>query len=164
MQIKYKKQDKVHIIFFVLMIVTAIIIFLFSSQDGKKSTSTSDNFIKQIVKIIYGNDIDEAKLEEITDDLSFYIRKLAHFTIYTIFGINAFGFINTFNITLKRKILFAILIGALYASSDEFHQLFSIGRSASIKDVGIDCLGVAFGILLINITIYVKNNLDKKKE
>ena len=35
MQIKYKKQDKVRIIFFVLMIVTAIIIFLFSSQDGK---------------------------------------------------------------------------------------------------------------------------------
>ena len=161
---KYTKQEKVRIVFFILMIITAIIIFIFSSQNGKKSTSTSDSFIKQIVKIIYGNNLDNINLEEITDNLSFYIRKLAHFTIYTIFGLNTFGFINTFNITKKRKILYTILIGVLYAVSDEFHQLFSEGRSASIKDVGIDSLGVCFGILIINITIYVKNCLDKKKE
>ena len=34
----------------------------------------------------------------------------------------------------------------LYAISDEFHQFFVYGRSASPMDVGIDLLGAALGI------------------
>ena len=162
MQQNIKKIKTRRIIFLVLMIITAITIFIFSSQDGEKSTSTSDNFIKQIVKIFKGNDINELELEEITDNISFYIRKLAHFTIYTIFGITTFGFINTFEIDKKKKIIIAILIGAIYASTDEFHQLFSSGRSASIVDVCIDTSGVLFGILLAQLSIYIFSKIKVK--
>lgn len=40
------------------------------------------------------------------------------------------------------------LTGALYAASDEFHQLFVPGRSGQISDVLLDSAGVCFGVLL----------------
>jgi VanZ family protein len=36
----------------------------------------------------------------------------------------------------------------LYAATDEFHQSFVPGRSAQVKDVGIDALGALVGLLL----------------
>ena len=164
---KTEKLKKARIIFLILMIITAITIFIFSSQDGEKSTATSDGFIKKIVTIIKGENIEEEELQKITDQISFYVRKMAHFTIYTIFGITTYGFINTYKIKLNKKILISLLIGIIYASSDEFHQLFSNGRSASIKDVGIDTLGVIVGILLMHAIykiIQKVKNKDKNKD
>ena len=42
-----------------------------------------------------------------------------------------------------------IVIGILYAASDEFHQSFSPGRTPKVTDVYIDTLGVILGILLV---------------
>lgn len=57
-----------------------------------------------------------------------------------------------------------MLVGVLYAASDEFHQSFVPGRGPSIVDVGIDSLGVLTGILavLIIISIYRALKSDKK--
>ena len=57
-----------------------------------------------------------------------------------------------------------MLVGALYAASDEFHQSFVPGRGPSIIDVGIDSLGVFTGILgvLIIISIYIALKSDQK--
>ena len=55
-----------------------------------------------------------------------------------------------------------MLFGCLYATSDEFHQKFSNGRTASSKDVCIDTLGVLFGIglymLVKKIIITIKEH------
>ena len=74
------------------------------------------------------------------------------------------GFINTFIISKKRKILLSFLFGIIYAITDEFHQLFSSGRTAKILDVGIDTLGVGFGILIISIIIYLIKRKNGKPE
>ena len=42
----------------------------------------------------------------------------------------------------------AFVLGALYAVSDELHQMFVAGRMGSPLDVGIDTVGVACGVLL----------------
>src|SRR6476620_3341841 len=47
----------------------------------------------------------------------------------------------------------AILFVALYASTDEFHQLFVPTREASVKDVCLDTLGAAGGIILIRLLV-----------
>ena len=62
---------------------------------------------------------------------------------------------DTKKISLKKQIGITMLFGYLYATSDEFHQMFSNGRTASPKDVCIDTLGVLFGIGICYI-----NNLD----
>ena len=49
----------------------------------------------------------------------------------------------------------AILLGMLYAISDEIHQGFSPGRSPRIADVYIDTLGVILGTLLILLVIKI---------
>jgi hypothetical protein len=42
----------------------------------------------------------------------------------------------------------ALLVGVLYAVSDELHQVFVPGRAGSPLDVAIDAVGVALGVAL----------------
>jgi VanZ family protein len=47
----------------------------------------------------------------------------------------------------RRRVMFAALLAVLYAASDEFHQQFTPGRSASVGDVGIDGVGALVGAM-----------------
>ena len=50
----------------------------------------------------------------------------------------------------------------VYASTDEIHQTFIIGREGSIRDVCIDSLGGLIGIaILIFINRYLSNRKKK---
>ena len=158
-------------IFAILTIATCIIIFIFSGQDGEKSGLTSRGFVRQIIEITGVMDnLNETEKEDLIENCQFAVRKLAHFSIYTILGINILGFINTYKkISLKKQIGITLLFGCLYATSDEFHQMFSNGRTASPKDVGIDTLGVLFGIgiyLLVKkiITTIKEHKLEVRKQ
>jgi VanZ family protein len=68
------------------------------------------------------------------------LRKLAHLTEYAILGALLVR-------ALARPSL-AILLGALYAASDEVHQHFVRGRHAAWYDVLIDTVGVTIGVIL----------------
>jgi VanZ family protein len=68
------------------------------------------------------------------------LRKLAHLTEYAILGALLVR-------ALARPSL-AILLGALYAASDEVHQHFVRGRHAAWYDVVIDTVGVTVGVIL----------------
>lgn len=48
----------------------------------------------------------------------------------------------------RRRYLLAVLLASLYGLSDEFHQSFVPGRSATLFDVGIDALGAALAVCL----------------
>ncbi len=48
------------------------------------------------------------------------------------------------------------LLGALYAATDELHQVFVPGRMGSPLDVAIDVVGVAGGVLLWQRTLGVR--------
>lgn len=149
------------IIFAILTITTFATIFIFSSQNGNISGDTSRGFTRKIVEILrIDKNLSESEKEELIENSQFVIRKLAHFTIYTLAGINIFGFFNTFDMKMKNKIIFALFTGAVYAVSDEFHQMFSGERTASIRDVCIDSCGVFFGVLIF---IFVKKILKSIK-
>ena len=158
------------ILFGILTIITCIIIFIFSSQNGEKSGLTSRGFVRKIVEITgITNDLNEEEKEEVIENCQFVVRKLAHFSIYAILGINILGFVNTYkNFKFKSQIEITLFSGFLYAVSDEFHQMFSGGRTTSPKDVCIDTLGVLFGIgifLLIKKLIkmtYTKSYIQNK--
>jgi VanZ family protein len=68
------------------------------------------------------------------------LRKIAHAAEFAVLGallLRALG--NTW---------LAVLLGVLYAVSDEVHQAFVPGREGSPLDVAIDTVGVACGVLL----------------
>ena len=85
--------------------------------------------------------------------LHMLVRKCAHVTEYAILGwlvvralFNLDPQLERFS-SLWRIILFAIVIGFLYASLDEFHQAFIPSRTPSVKDVIFDTLGTALGAI-----------------
>ena len=141
-------------IYAILTIATFITIFVFSSQNATKSSQTSMGFTEKIMDILQiGKNWDENTRIEIIEKSQTIIRKIAHFTIYTIAGIWMMAFANTYdNVELKKKMLLVVIIGMLYAVSDEIHQMFSDGRAPLVKDVIIDTSGVLFGSV-VDITI-----------
>jgi VanZ family protein len=74
------------------------------------------------------------------------VLKVLHFLI---FGVLAVLFLTVLrgkrNLAGAARILFLVsfLLTVLYAASDEYHQRFSPGRHASVRDVVIDALGAA---------------------
>ena len=55
-----------------------------------------------------------------------------------------------------------IVIGILYAISDEFHQSFSPGRTPKVTDVYIDTLGIILGVLLVILIRTFYKEIKKK--
>ena len=125
------------------LVLWMALIFSFSNQKDVDSSKISDSFIdRTVVKIykIFNENITKEKENEIIEKYTYPIRKLAHYTLYFILGILSFLVVKDYSIN-KKLIIYSLLICFLYACSDEFHQLFIIGRSASIKDVIIDTFG-----------------------
>lgn len=156
------KTNILRIIFLILIIINSLIIFGFSSQNGEESSSLSKTVITKIADILNIKENRTAFLD-LGEKI---IRKLAHFSIYTLLGIWSISFLHTFNIKIKYQVIISSIWGILYAITDEFHQMFSIGRNASIDDVIIDTLGVIFGLffvlLILKIIEIIKNKKSEK--
>lgn len=151
------KNKYIKIIFGILVFIWMTIVFIFSNQPAKISTNTSGNTIKVIISIFPNiQNLEENEKEQIVSNLQPIVRKLAHFSIYTLGGILIYNFINTYDIENKRKMILSFIIGGVYAITDELHQLFILGRSCEIKDIFIDSSGVLLGICIISNFIKLK--------
>lgn len=151
------------IISLMLIMVWMIIVFIFSNQPGDESAHTSgyvtDKICNTISQFI---EISEESRQNISSVINVIVRKMAHFSIYMLGGMLLMNFASTYkNIKEKKQIIYSILIGIIYAGTDEIHQYFIEGRSCMITDVFIDTLGIITGIcaFLILLKIYkrVKN-------
>ena len=71
------------IIFTILIIVNCLVIFKFSSQNADTSSQTSGVVVNKIVDKI-SNANKNINKEKLTDDVTFVVRKCAHFNIYII--------------------------------------------------------------------------------
>ena len=133
-------------ILIILLVAIFSTIFNFSSQDGEKSGSLS----KKVTLIVTNNiksiqKLEETKKEQILNKLEHIIRKIAHFSLYTIVGILLMGLMETYKLTKITKFGVSLGIGAIYAISDEIHQIFVPDRTPLVGDVIIDSCGVCFG-------------------
>ena len=137
----------IRIIFFVFVVIWMIIVFRFSNQPADLSQNTSLDMTEKIGKFLYGFNYEEEK-ELLIGKFDPIVRKLAHYTLYTIGGFLIINYINTYSIIKKKKVLYSIIIGTLYACTDEIHQLFVVGRSGQITDVLLDSLGIITGVCI----------------
>lgn len=151
-------------ILIVLLLCTFYIIFGFSSQNGEESGGISKritNFILE--KSSKYNNLEQTKKEEVSKRTERIIRKIAHFSIYTLVGFLLMALFSTYeNIKRKYQIYISAIIGILYAISDEIHQSFTPGRGPKITDVFIDSLGVFFGMTVILLIVEIINRKNKK--
>lgn len=139
-----------------------IMIFNFSSKTANTSDESSTIIADGILNV-YENITDVQLQEDVRDVrlsiLNYIVRKSAHFTEYLLLSL---AFIFQFVVWKKsgwRLFLWVIGLTAIYAASDEFHQLFIMGRSGRIQDVMIDTTGAIFGFLLFSL---MKNRLKGK--
>lgn len=155
------------IIFGILIIINCVAIFNFSAQDSDKSSKTSGVIVEKVVdKVEKVNK--KTKRETLKEKVTFFVRKSAHFSIYTLLGIWLICFVGTYNCSTKSKILICVMLGFAYAISDEVHQQYISGRSCELRDVCIDTCGVLFGNLIAigtkKITTKIAKKINKKSK
>ena len=134
----------------IITIVWMLFIFMSSNQKAEQSTDRSHSFIMNTIVNIYkvfDSNASDEKIESIVETLDHPVRKLAHFTEYFILGVLVFFTLRAYNI---KNIYIMIAICFAYACSDEFHQLFVLGRDGNLIDVTIDSIGSTFAILIFN--------------
>ncbi len=153
------KINIIRIISMILLLGNFYIIFQFSSQNGEESGNLSGKIAKFLIK--------QLPIEETQQSLKkteTIIRKMAHFSIYTLLGFLLMFFMNTYPIKVKEKISISLLVGILYAISDEIHQKFVPGRSCQITDVMIDSLGVTLGIFLLLMLLEIHKKIKINRQ
>ncbi len=140
-------------IIIILLACMMVLIFCFSAQPADDSTETSSRFCIIAAKILYPDydAYDRITQEIIADGLTFLVRKAAHFTEYALMGFLWYLFFSD----RKQRLLFSVGASALYASSDELHQLFVPGRSGQISDVLLDTCGSFCGSVIALIILCV---------
>ena len=160
---KISKINILRAILIILLLCTFYIIFGCSSQDGEESGSTSRKVTQTILeKSNRYNRLEEEEKEQVSLRTEKIIRKIAHFSIYTVVGLLLMGLVCTYKVKDKWRVIITIIIGILYATSDEFHQSFSPGRTPKITDVYIDTLGVILGVLLTLLIRAIYREFFKK--
>lgn len=95
--------------------------------------------------IFYLSSISDLR-SDFPNTVDFVLRKIAHVLEYAVLAAllaRAWP---------QRKYLFweVFAVAVFYAVSDEFHQLFVIGRAGSARDVLIDSIGAFLGLQVYN--------------
>lgn len=155
-----KKQSN---FFLILTLLYALFIFSLSSI-----SSIGDQ--RQIFDLLNSPQIRNIILTLQRHDLEFllyplflfnaYPDKAVHMILYAGFGLSLYltmrnSTIQTFE---SHPYLFAILFGILYGASDEFHQSFVPGRTASLADFFADISG----LIIMHIIIFLKGIFTHK--
>ena len=152
------------IILWVLIILWMSIIFAFSNQQATQSKKVSSGVIKTVVKAFDFNDsLSEEELTNISEKLTFVVRKGAHFSAYALLGLLIAMLLKEYNILKAKQFILSVGITFLYACSDEIHQIFVKGRSGEVRDVIIDTCGAIFGVLILKLIIRIKNKAKIKR-
>ena len=150
-----KHKKRIAITFLIVAAGCVLGMFYFSNQNGDRSNGISEDIVLHILNLL---SISPDSSIKVMDLANFVIRKLAHFSEYTVLGIGLCGLMR---VLVKRYWgIAAIVLGAVLASLDEFHQLFIPGRSAMVGDVVIDLCGVVVGSIIFTLIILLQ---EKKR-
>ncbi len=152
-------------IIWALAVSIMIFIFFCSSETADRSQRTSESFTEAVLSLFPSfKALPRAEKDGIIEGVRFIVRKLAHFSVYC--GLGAMMYLSLVAARIKKLTpLWAFICSALYAVSDEIHQMFVAGRSGELRDVCIDSSGALLGIViaLLAVTVYRKRLLKKQK-
>ena len=153
-----KKNRILTIIYGALALAVLLFIFSNSLRNGEESMNQSSFFVT-IFQAIF-----DPNKNMPLDDVTYIVRKLAHFTEFFILGLTTTMFLYHLGKEInKRNYILPFFICLLSASIDEFIQNFT-GRTSSGVDVIIDFSGSSLAIAIIIITVLlIEKSLAKKQ-
>ncbi len=151
----FSKRDIFPLLFWIFLTALPVLAtLLFSSQDAQISGALSLKVLRWLLaRFPFLSALGSV------NRLHAIVRKLAHFTLYFIFGCGLRGLLS-----YQRRLPVVptvIAIGAAYAASDEFHQRFTSGRYASPMDVALDTCGVIVGCAFVSLLFFLLR--DKRR-
>lgn len=160
-----KKLMILKIFLWILLALWMGVIFFMSAQTAVQSSELSGNTIETLLKMFYPgfNSFSFVKQADLIEGFQFVARKGAHASIYAILGILSFCAVMLYKFKKRYKFLIALCISALYAVSDEIHQLFVAGRACELRDILIDITGALCGIFIVFVFYCLVLKLISKK-
>ncbi len=144
-----KKQKAAVVLSFLALFLWMGLIFSLSAQPAGESSELSNGFLDFFLRILPFH------------VSSFFIRKAAHFTEFMLLCV--LFYLATFSCGFKKRPWISFFCAAVYAVSDEVHQLFVQGRACQFRDMLIDMSGALLGVLLCEAVYYVFKKYSDKK-
>ena len=120
----------------------------------KKSIKNSS--VVESTVVVTNKDISKYNIVNV---LNIPFRKSMHSFVYFVLVILLLNPFNSIYIVNYRFYLFSTVVSFICAYSDEFHQLYVVGRTDQFIDIGIDMIGVLIGVLVF----YIYGLLVKEK-
>lgn len=157
-------RHRIRACLWILTILTCVMIFAFSSQDGDTSMETSGLLAEPIARAIarLRPDMTQNEYQVLLDGVQAVVRKTAHFSEYALLG----GLICLLLVSYYRPhpVPGGCLLGGLYACTDELHQYLSGSRTGMALDVLLDTCGALAGAALaffVGLKLYRKWRLQR---
>src|SRR5436190_12908359 len=130
--------------------VLAWMIFIFIGSTDLLSAEHTSRFIGPFLRWL-APDVSDATIASI----QLIVRKCAHLTEYAVLAALLCR-------ALRQRLQSgALIIAALYAALDEFHQSFVSSRTASAWDVLVDWVGALIGVLLFGALVRRRNRKSR---
>lgn len=156
MVIRMKKK-----IYPILIVLWMCFIFYMSAQPATVSSAQSGGFISFLSPIPFVGDIVSYLMDIKIGE--FIIRKSAHMFLFFVLAILIYLY--KYNkVNILKTCAIAFLLTFLYACTDEFHQLFVLGRSGEIRDVMVDSTGAFIGVIVAGCISKLIIFSNKKKK
>ena len=142
------------------LLVALMVIFIFSNSAASAGTSNGMSLtVSEWVRPV----LNTVGLHPETDFLNFVIRKLAHFSEYALLGcLIAIAYRLQPWSWMKSKA--ALLPFFIIPVLDENLQRFSAGRSCELRDMLIDCAGMAAGMFLAIVLLGIIGHQKKQED
>lgn len=152
-----RKKRMYRVITAVLLVGWMAVIFWFSDQPATESSEMSGGVAYRLVEtcsVMFGLDLPEDVIEAWAERIDHPVRKAAHMTEYAILGCLVLAALRGYFAYGKRTAAAALGAAAVYAATDEIHQIFIAGRAGRFSDVCIDTLGALFGLALVHFVVF----------
>ena len=137
------------------------VIFLMSSRPADLSMADSSRMRDFLLSLMPTPEL-RAMLEHVFEVVP--IRKVAHFTEYAVLGGLLLELVWITGRFGKYWTAIPLACSALYAASDELHQIFVPGRSAQVRDVLIDTGGALTGIAVVVLLHRIRKPSERGKD
>lgn len=149
-----------------LAIVWMCVIFAFSAQTKEESGAVSESFTFHMVsstRTFFHLDLSDERVKEIADAIEGFVRKAAHMTEFGILSVLLYIWIGQWEMRFLRRGVTAAGATAVYAATDEIHQLFVAGRSGRFSDVCIDSAGAVAGVLVFTLLVKLVKHVRRRR-
>jgi hypothetical protein len=78
----------------------------------------------------------------------FAVKKTGHFLLFGVLAIFVYRALIGEGFSRKTSAVWSVVFATFYGATDEFHQSFTMGREATVRDVFFDGLGASVFIFL----------------